>query len=80
MTKRKAAQWVRTPTASELTLYQFPFVAVWVAAQPRGAWSWRMRVGNLGVAMGDARSRELAERAGVQKVKQMIKEIERACP
>jgi len=71
--------WVRTKTASEITVYDFPFVAVWVAKQPRGHWTWRIRVGNEGVAMGDAPTQREAERAGIDSVKRMLTAIERQC-
>jgi hypothetical protein len=77
--KRTKPAWVRTRTASELTLYHFPFVGIWVAQQER-AWTYRIRVGNEGVALGEAATQRDAERRGIEKLKQMLQEIERACP
>lgn len=79
MARRKKAAWTRTRFESRAIVCNHPHVTLRVCAQARD-WTWILTVGNSGVALGSAPTREAGEAAVVAKAKELVKEIERACP
>ena len=79
MARVKRASWTRQRMESKLTLYYFPRVVLRASAQGKG-WNWRVSMDSSIVALGDAPTRDAAERAAVGKIKEMLKKMERSCP